>query len=104
MSSQYKNESDRKVFYNSSAWLKTREAVLKRDNYECSWCKKKGAVTTKDSATLEIDHIKELKDYPDLALDLDNLRVLCNHHHNVRHGRFKKKFNKWAHDEVFEWK
>jgi 5-methylcytosine-specific restriction protein A len=33
--------------------------VLKRDNYECTWCREEGKVTT---TGLEIDHIQELQD------------------------------------------
>jgi len=53
---------------------------------------------------LVVDHIKELEDYPELALDDDNLETLCVNCHNKKHGRYyrgfnNKKVNKWAHDE-----
>ncbi|MFG3613104.1 HNH endonuclease [Rummeliibacillus stabekisii] len=83
-------------FYKSTAWRHKREEILKRDNYECLWCRKEGKVTTKDIAILEIDHINELDDYPELALENDNLRTLCKYHHNVRHNRFEgQKEKKW---------
>ncbi|OMF70501.1 HNH endonuclease [Paenibacillus glucanolyticus] len=74
----FNDERDRKRFYRSSNWLKLRQEVLKRDHFECIECaKKEGTVTTTEDATLEVDHIEEIKTRPDLALDIDNLRTLC---------------------------
>lgn|SRR5699024_2878790 len=92
-------KSDRSSFYNSRAWKDKRNEILENSNYECSWCKVEGKVTTTHHAILEVDHIKELEDYPELALDNENLRVLCKSHHNMRHERFEynpnNKKNKW---------
>lgn len=89
----------RAKFYHSGDWRRVREQVLKRDNYECQWCKAEGRVTTAKTATLEVDHIKELQYYPELALEPGNLRTLCHDCHNKRHNRHKeKKFD----DECFE--
>ncbi|PEU67224.1 alpha/beta hydrolase, partial [Bacillus thuringiensis] len=42
----------------------------------------------------------ELEHHPSLALDIDNLETVCVDCHNKEHGRtFKKKQNKWEHDE-----
>ncbi|HFR3976716.1 TPA: HNH endonuclease [Streptococcus suis] len=86
----------RKLFYNSAKWALTRQAVLERDHYECLWCAAEGKVTTNLSknTALEVDHIKELEYYPELALDMNNLRTLCKYHHNQRHQRFEFKSNK----------
>lgn len=89
----------RDKFYHSGDWIRVREQVLKRDNKECQWCKAEGRVTTAKTATLEIDHIKELQYYPELALEPSNLRTLCHDCHNIRHNRHKdKQFD----DETFE--
>lgn len=89
----------RDKFYHSGDWGRVREKVLKRDNKECQWCKAEGRVTTAKTATLEIDHIKELQYYPELALEPSNLRTLCHDCHNIRHNRHKdKQFD----DETFE--
>lgn len=89
----------RALFYGSSEWRTFRQSILERDNYECQWCKEQGRVTTDNHATLEVDHIEELKDRPDLALEPTNMRVLCRDCHNKRHHRFnyrpKKKEVKW---------
>ena len=57
-------------------------------------------MTLADESTLEVDHIKELEDFPELALDDNNLRTLCKDCHNKRHNRMRykgrnPKVNKW---------
>lgn len=73
-------------FYSSPEWRQLRKEALERDHYECVWCRDEGRLTT---INLEVDHILELDDYPEHALDLDNLRTLCRSCHNKRHGRFQ---------------
>ncbi|UVD88826.1 MAG: HNH endonuclease [Staphylococcus haemolyticus] len=90
----------RKQFYNSKAWEVVRQEVLKRDNYECTWCKQEGKVTT---TGLEIDHIEELHIRPDLKLEPDNLRTLCKACHNKRHQRFQYGGNQFKAKEI-KWK
>lgn len=90
----------RALFYGSQEWREKREKILKRDNYECQWCKAEGRVTVSEESVLEVDHIKELSEYPELALDDDNLRTLCKDCHNRRHGRMNYKHlnqrrNRW---------
>ena len=77
------NDAERRAFYRSSAWLKTREAVLARDNHLCQKCLRKGIVTT----TNTVHHITPLEDAPELALDMDNLESICPACHNVDHGK-----------------
>ena len=47
-----------------------REAVFKRDNYICVWCKIKGK-------RLHPDHIKMFADYPSLRFEVLNGQTLC---------------------------
>lgn len=98
----------RAKFYESQEWKQLRQQILARDHYECQWCKAEGRVTTTDTI-LEVDHIKELEHYPQLALDPDNLRTLCKDCHNKRHHRMnystkkpKHKKNKWEDDERWD--
>ncbi|EGO8594514.1 HNH endonuclease [Enterococcus faecalis] len=89
----------RAKFYGSSEWRRLRQQCLERDHYECQWCKQEGKLTTQYDSILEVDHVKELKHYPQYALDIDNLRTLCKDCHNKRHGRFNyresKRKRKW---------
>lgn len=94
------SKESRALFYNSSDWKNKRQKILERDHYECQWCKAAGRVTVVDQSTLEVDHIKELEEHPELALDNDNLRTLCKDCHNKRHDRMNyrhrnPKENKW---------
>ncbi len=68
-------------FYECPKWRRQRKVALKRDNYECQDCKDTGGY----SKATQVHHIKHLKDRPDLAFDLDNLRCLCVACHNRQH-------------------
>lgn len=68
-------------FYKSRKWKSKRAKILRRDNNECQKCKSRG----KHHKAETVHHIKHLKDYPELALDDDNLISLCNACHNEEH-------------------
>lgn len=70
-------------FYKGRDWMELRQTALIRDNHECQKCKERGKYRKADC----VHHIKEVKDYPWLALILDNLMCLCNSCHNAEHGR-----------------
>lgn len=87
------SQEERSSFYKSKKWRQTREVILKRDNFECQECKRNGKVTTGER--LDVDHLLELEDYPELALEPTNLETKCVTCHNKKHKRFMKKENKW---------
>jgi 5-methylcytosine-specific restriction endonuclease McrA len=60
-------------FYDSDAWLKIRYRVLGKYGAQCMLC---GSGWTPENPT-QVDHIKPRSKYPDLAMDFDNLQVLC---------------------------
>lgn len=72
-------------FYQCSQWRKLRKKALVRDHYECVMCRKVG----KYHKCENVHHIQEVKDRPDLALDVNNLMCLCIDHHNEVHGRYQ---------------
>lgn len=102
---EYKTKAQKKRFYKSKAWQIVRRAALMRDNFECQECKRLGRVTTIDPRIdkhkqLDVDHVLEIEEYPEKALELDNLRTLCVRCHNDKHGRvFKRQPRRWEHDE-----
>lgn len=51
-----------------------REAVYKRDDYKCVWCRVGGG-------GLEADHIKPFSLFPELRFAIDNGRTLCHECH-----------------------
>lgn len=87
------------AFYSSKEWKALRQLARDRDNQECQDCKATGKVFTANDSDkrkkLEVDHIKELKDYPELCLELSNLRTLCVRCHNKKHNRYQYKEPKW---------
>jgi len=78
---KYKRNKEAKKFYNSAAWRKCREYVLKRDNYLCQRCLRKGIIQAADV----VHHKEHLEDNPEKALDPENLESLCNACHNEEH-------------------
>lgn len=62
------------AFYSSYEWRKLRYAALKKYGAKCMCC---GRVA-EDGVVMNVDHIKPRKRYPELALCLDNLQVLCS--------------------------
>ena len=72
---------DRSKIYNSKRWKEVRVKAMVRDSCMCGPCKKEGV----DTIATEVHHIKELKDRPDLAFDLDNLESICHACHMKNH-------------------
>lgn len=50
-------------------WPALRLAAKRRDGFKCVRCGSRGR--------LEVDHIKPVREAPDLAFDLTNLQTLC---------------------------
>lgn len=63
----------RESFYASREWRVLRYKALKLHGARCQCC----GVSAADGARLNVDHIKPRSSYPGLALDLENLQVLC---------------------------
>lgn len=61
-------------FFNSSDWLRLRVNVLEKYGSSCMMC---GRNYRDDRVKIHVDHIKPRSKYPELALSLDNLQVLC---------------------------
>jgi 5-methylcytosine-specific restriction endonuclease McrA len=60
-------------FLESYEWRVLRMRVLKRDGARCACCGSSPA----DGVRMNVDHIKPRKHFPQLALDENNLQVLC---------------------------
>ena len=67
-------------FLTSYHWRKIRMEVLIRDGRKCVCC----GATPATGAVMNVDHIKPRRLYPELALDINNLQVLCN---ECNHGK-----------------
>ena len=91
------NKGNISGFYNSTEWKIAREQVMIRDKGICQFFA--GKFTQGEHKPYKIKlvdgthvhHIQELKDRPDLGLDLDNLVLLSHLAHEIVHGRYNAK-------------
>lgn len=72
-----------KKFYRSKAWQRARLTALIQAGFRS--CIDGSDVSGKGQA--HVDHIRELRVAPELALDQLNLRVMSGQQHSQRHGR-----------------
>jgi HNH endonuclease len=75
-------------FYLSQEWLALRYQALKRYGGMCQCC---GATAQIDNP-LHVDHIKPRSRFPELALDITNLQVLCM---NCNRGKGASDITNW---------
>jgi 5-methylcytosine-specific restriction endonuclease McrA len=80
-------------FLSSFAWRKARMQVLKRDGTRCACC----GTSPEHGAVMNVDHIKPRRLFPHLALDLDNLQVLCA---ECNHGKGNWDQTDWREPQI----
>ncbi|MFD2207189.1 HNH endonuclease [Kiloniella antarctica] len=68
-----KTREEMKAFYASWDWKKLRYSVILEYGNKCMLC---GSGPEHDR--IVVDHIKPISKFPDLALEKDNLQVLCD--------------------------
>jgi 5-methylcytosine-specific restriction protein A len=69
-------------FYASTPWRTLRRAFLASVPL-CHDCRQRGLMVY----ATEVHHIKERRDFPELAFDWDNLMALCKACHNAKRRR-----------------
>lgn len=79
-------------FLQSYEWRRVRMQVLKRDGAVCACC----GASPETGAVMNVDHIKPRRMFPQLALDMDNLQVLCN---ACNHGKGNWDMTDWRRRE-----
>ena len=62
-----------RVVSGSKRWPPLRFQALRRDGFQCVQCESRTA--------LQVDHIKPVRDAPELAWELSNLQTLCRRCH-----------------------
>ena len=77
---QIKSYATDKEFLSSYDWRKLRLEVLLKYDRKCQCC----GASPETGAIMNVDHIKPRKTNPELALDPDNLQVLCS---ECNHGK-----------------
>lgn len=60
-------------FLRSREWKEVRYEVIRKSDNRCQCCGR----GVKDGIILHVDHIKPRSRFPELALNIDNLQVLC---------------------------
>lgn len=75
-----------KIIRSSSEYRLWRQAVYECDDYTCQICGQRGG-------RLQPDHIKRFSDYPELRLDVNNGRTLCEdcHKQTPNYGRRREQ-------------
>lgn len=79
---------DNDEFLASYEWRRVRMVALKKYGPRCQCC----GSTPADGAVMNVDHIKPRKLFPHLALDVNNLQVLC---HECNHGKGNWDMTDW---------
>ena len=74
-------QMDIESFYRSMRWESMRSKILRRDGYMCQRCKRYGRMRE----AKVVHHIKHLDEYPEEALNPNNLISLCVDCHNKAH-------------------
>lgn len=80
-------------FLQTYEWRKLRLVALKKYGTVCRCC----GASPKTGAVMNVDHIKPRKIYPELALSLDNLQVLCA---ECNHGKGNWDMTDWREKET----
>lgn len=83
------------AFLGTYEWRKVRMQALKKYGPKCMCC----GATPNDGAVMNVDHIKPRKLFPQLALDVDNLQILC---HDCNHGKGNWDMTDWRPDLEYQ--
>ncbi len=81
------------AFLSSFEWKATRMMALKRYGPVCQCC----GASPKTGAVVNVDHIKPRKLFPELALSVDNLQILCG---DCNHGKGNWDTTDWRTSKV----
>jgi 5-methylcytosine-specific restriction endonuclease McrA len=84
----YRKDQPVDEFLSSYEWRRVRMQALKKYGARCQCC----GATPADGVKMNVDHIKPRKLYPQLALDLNNLQVLCE---LCNHGKGNWDMTDW---------
>ena len=75
-----KKDVNSAAFLRSYEWRQLRMKVLRKYGARCQCCGR----TAQDGITINVDHVKSRREYPELALEFSNLQDLC---HESNHGK-----------------
>lgn len=93
---RYNKKRDTKYtkFYNSKDWRVLSKAYITKHNL-CEECQKEAKLNNKFVIEIaeEVHHIEPIQTETGWLrrLEWNNLIALCHYHHDVKHGRFKRR-------------
>lgn len=76
-------------FYASAKWLSLRYQALEKFGNRCACC---GAQAS-DQISMHVDHIKPRSRYPELALEISNLQILCDACNLGKSNKFETRWS-----------
>jgi len=82
-------------FLQTYEWRRVRMLALKQHGARCQCC----GISPAEGAVINVDHIKPRKLFPELALDVNNLQILC---HDCNHGKGNWDMTDWRPDTEYE--
>ncbi len=80
-------------FLSTYEWRKTRMVALKKYGARCQCC----GASAANGVVIHVDHIKPRKLFPHLALDVENLQVLCE---VCNHGKGNWDMTDWREPQL----
>lgn len=88
----YRGDVTGDTFLQSYEWRRVRMQALKKHGARCQCC----GASPATGAVMNVDHIKPRRIYPELALDITNLQVLCG---ECNHGKGNWDMTDWREKE-----
>lgn len=85
-----------KTFLKSIEWKKLRSEVIRQFGRKCMKC----GTTPKNPKHTHVDHIKCRKHFPELALDFNNLQVLCCNCNKIKGNKHSEDYRRKNEDSL----
>lgn len=83
--------SDGRRIRKTAKYYKARVEALERDDFECQICFQKGTDT---------NHIKTVKQFPELAYEINNLITLCKKCHDTKVSRHEPEWEEYFNRKI----
>ena len=88
------------TFYKSKAWQTCRDGYAKKRGYLCESCLCNGAYKAGEIVHHKVQLTPENITDPAIALNWDNLELLCRECHAAKHGNGRRRYHIAADGEI----
>ncbi len=89
--------ADHRNFYRSKEWRELRYAAIEMHGRKCVACGR----TPDDQIKIHVDHIKPRSKYPQLALEISNLQILCEECNMGKGNKYKTDWRPKQNEKKF---